>query len=90
MKEIDPLSNDNETYIQRELKELKKDIPNRLPLRRIWIMPTLIIIRPYEVDQTSPIVREVINFSEYLAKINILNDLRNEEFFNSNKTEELL
>ena len=53
-------------------------------------MPTLIVIRPFEIDHTSPIIREVKNFKEYLAKINILSDMKGEEFFNSKKTEDLL
>ena len=91
MEQPDPFSKQlNETYVSKEINEIKSVADNRLPLRRIWIMPTLIVIRPFEIDHTSPIIREVKNFKEYLAKINILSDMKGEEFFNSKKTEDLL
>lgn len=63
---------------------------NRLPQRRIYITPSLKIIAPMQVEQSNPILRELKYVIEYMARINLMNDSFEDEFFNSDKFNELI
>lgn len=58
---------------------------NRLPQRRIYITPSLKIIAPMQIEQSNPILRELKYVIEYMARINLMNDSFEDEFFNSDK-----
>lgn len=68
-----------ETY--EKAKEWRQD-ENRMAQRRIWVTPTLVLVRPMELNQSNAVLRRMKNLLDYLVRVNILGDDLREQHYN--------
>ena len=83
----DPKTGKN--YVAVEASEQISN-PNRLAQRRMYLTPTLKVLRPMQIEQSNSILRELKYCLEYLIRVNILGDNFRDEWFNAGDSAPLL